>query len=89
MLLTARPRPRAWTFAKALVKPAALTGPCEAEADAPDASSAAHASMYLAQWTDGELMVALSTRRYGQPIAKPEGPRPSKPARMRRKTIED
>jgi hypothetical protein len=37
------------------------------------------------EWTDGELMMGLSTRRYGQPIAKPEGPSPSKPARMGRK----
>ena len=39
----------------------------------------------IEEWTDGELAAALSIRRYGQPIAKPEAPRPPKPARMRRK----
>jgi hypothetical protein len=28
------------------------------------------------QWTDGELMRALTTRRYGQPAAKPRRPSP-------------
>jgi len=39
----------------------------------------------IEEWTDGELAAALCTRRYGQYVAKPEGPRPTKPARMQRK----
>ena len=39
--------------------------------------------------TDTELMKALSIRRYGRHIAKPEGAPPSKPARTWRKTAKD
>jgi hypothetical protein len=37
--------------------------------------------------TDSELMKALCIRRYGRPFAKPEGPPPSKPARIRREAL--
>jgi hypothetical protein len=43
----------------------------------------------IEEWTDGELAAALCTRRYGQPVTKPEGPPPSKPPRMPRKPTKD
>jgi hypothetical protein len=43
----------------------------------------------IEEWTDTELMKALSIRRYGRHIAKPEGPPPRKPARMPRKMAKD